>query len=134
MATYSTVLAGWAVQLKPSRGVAYFMSGSELIKASVFESLGDVMSSAILAVTQMRVRDTTDMHLYPTGKKRFTPLGILFFSAFAVSTMISLIIENIEKLFGWGPWSAAVEPRCSLQIPSSHVAGGHGMRPCRNCC
>ena len=90
-------------------GVAYFMSGSELIKASVFESLGDVMSSAILAVTQMRVRDQSDMHLYPTGKKRFTPLGILFFSAFAVSTMISLIIENIEKLFGLEPQTHALK-------------------------
>ena len=35
-----------------SSGLAYFISGSELIKASIFESLGDVMSSAILAVTQ----------------------------------------------------------------------------------
>ncbi|CAK9105624.1 unnamed protein product [Durusdinium trenchii] len=58
------------------------------------------MSSAILAVTQMKVRDNRDMHLYPRGKKRFTPLGILFFSAFAVSTMIGLLIENLEKLFG----------------------------------
>lgn len=80
--------------------LAYFISGSELIKASIFESLGDVMSSAILAVTQMKVRDDRDMHLYPRGKGRFTPLGILFFSAFAVSTMIGLIIENLEKLFG----------------------------------
>jgi len=80
--------------------LAYFISGSELIKASIFESLGDVMSSAILAVTQMKVRDDRDMHLYPRGKGRFTPLGILFFSAFAVSTMIGLVIENLEKLFG----------------------------------
>ena len=38
---------------KTFSGLAYFISGSELIKASIFESLGDVMSSAILAVTQM---------------------------------------------------------------------------------
>jgi len=102
LASLAISLSFWlgGVSLVAIKCVAYFMSGSELIKASVFESLGDVMSSAILAVTQMRVRDQSDMHLYPTGKKRFTPLGILFFSAFAVSTMISLIIENVEKLFG----------------------------------
>lgn len=88
------------VSLVAIKCLAYFISGSELIKASIFESLGDVMSSAILAVTQMKVRDDRDMHLYPRGKKRFTPLGILFFSAFAVSTMIGLVIENLEKLFG----------------------------------
>mmetsp|Transcript_12625 Transcript_12625/g.23759 ORF Transcript_12625/g.23759 Transcript_12625/m.23759 type:complete len:365 (-) Transcript_12625:88-1182(-) len=102
LATLAVSLSFWlgGVSLVAIKCMAYFISGSELIKASVFESLGDVMSSAILAVTQMKVRDTSDMHLYPTGKKRFTPLGILFFSAFAVSTMISLIIENVEKLFG----------------------------------
>ncbi|CAJ1408013.1 unnamed protein product [Effrenium voratum] len=102
LASMAVSLSFWlgGVSLVILKCLAYFISGSELIKASVFESLGDVMSSAILAVTQMKVRDERDMHLYPTGKKRFTPLGILFFSAFAVSTMISLVIENVEKLFG----------------------------------
>lgn len=102
LASTAVSLSFWlgGVALVAIKCLAYFISGSELIKASIFESLGDVMSSAILAVTQMKVRDDRDMHLYPRGKGRFTPLGILFFSAFAVSTMIGLIIENLEKLFG----------------------------------
>ncbi|CAK9105578.1 unnamed protein product [Durusdinium trenchii] len=102
LASTAVSLSFWlgGVTLVAIKCLAYFISGSELIKASIFESLGDVMSSAILAVTQMKVRDNRDMHLYPRGKKRFTPLGILFFSAFAVSTMIGLLIENLEKLFG----------------------------------
>lgn len=101
LASRAVRLSFWlgGVILVVIKGVALVISGSSLVKASLFESLSDIMSSAILAVTQMRVQDSRDMHLYPTGKRRLTPLGILFFAAFAMSTMAGLVISNLQALF-----------------------------------
>jgi len=87
------------ITLVAIKGLALFLSGSKLVKASMFESLGDIISSSILALTQVRSRDVHDLHLYPTGKRRFTPLGILCFAAFAVSSMTGLIIQNLQEVF-----------------------------------
>lgn len=87
------------VGLVSLKGVAYLISGSALIRAAMFESMGDVISSAIMAVTQWKVADTTDRHLYPAGKHRLTPLGILFFCAFMTSAMASVAIEALSSLF-----------------------------------
>lgn len=83
--------------------LALWISHSSLVRASMFESLGDVLSSCIMVVTQWRVQDKRDMHQYPLGKRRLTPLGILFFSAFAVSTMSSLAIDSIQQLVAEDP-------------------------------
>eukprot|EP00931_Biecheleriopsis_adriatica_P051909 TRINITY_DN30150_c0_g1_i1.p1 TRINITY_DN30150_c0_g1~~TRINITY_DN30150_c0_g1_i1.p1 ORF type:complete len:402 (-),score=58.28 TRINITY_DN30150_c0_g1_i1:168-1286(-) len=101
---WSVRLSFWlgGVSIVCIKCLAFWLSGSGLVKASMFESLGDIISSAIMAVTQMRVRDKADMHLYPTGKRRLAPLGILFFAAFVVSTMTGLIVSNLSALFESG--------------------------------
>lgn len=86
------------VGLATLKAVAYYLSGSSLVRAGMFESLGDVASSAIMNITARKVNDNSDRHLYPTGKQRFVPIGILFFCAFMTSTMVGLAIEAVSAL------------------------------------
>eukprot|EP00448_Togula_jolla_P012621 CAMPEP_0170616754 /NCGR_PEP_ID=MMETSP0224-20130122/26036_1 /TAXON_ID=285029 /ORGANISM="Togula jolla, Strain CCCM 725" /LENGTH=332 /DNA_ID=CAMNT_0010942567 /DNA_START=165 /DNA_END=1163 /DNA_ORIENTATION=+ len=73
-------------------------TGSVLVRAAMFESLGDVVSSAIMSITQSKVSDTRDMHQYPAGKQRLVPLGVLFFCAFMCSAMSSMAIDALSAL------------------------------------
>jgi len=76
----------------------YLATGSVLIRATMFDSLGDVFSSLIMALTQWKVNDKRDMHAYPLGKGRFAPLGVLFFCAFMCSTMLSMAMDSLQSL------------------------------------
>lgn len=87
------------VLLVAAKAAVYVLSGSDLIRASMVESLGDVMNSSIMAFTQMRVADTEDEHLYPAGKRRFASVGILFVSACAISAMIGVAGSSLHQLF-----------------------------------
>lgn len=78
---------------------AYALSGSALVRTSMFESIGDVVSSAVLQITQWKVADLSDRNQYPTGKQRLVPLGILFFCAFMTSAMVNMAIEQVSTLF-----------------------------------
>jgi len=80
------------------KGGAYALSGSGLIRCAAFESMGDVVNSTIMWVTQAKVESSQDGHLYPVGKARLTPLGVLFFCAFMASTMLSVAIESLQTL------------------------------------
>eukprot|EP00418_Pyrodinium_bahamense_P070138 CAMPEP_0179090574 /NCGR_PEP_ID=MMETSP0796-20121207/41329_1 /TAXON_ID=73915 /ORGANISM="Pyrodinium bahamense, Strain pbaha01" /LENGTH=397 /DNA_ID=CAMNT_0020788147 /DNA_START=38 /DNA_END=1229 /DNA_ORIENTATION=+ len=87
------------VGLASLKGLVYLATGSVLVRASMFDSLGDVFSSFIMAVTQWKVNDHRDMHRYPMGKGRFAPLGVLFFCAFMCSTMLSMALDSVQALF-----------------------------------
>lgn len=77
---------------------AYFATGSVLVRTSMFESLGDVISSTIMFVTQLKMNDTRDVARYPVGKGRFGALGVLFFCAFMCSSMSSMAIDSFQSL------------------------------------
>lgn len=87
-----------ACALVAMKGVAFSISGSSMVRASLFESVGDMVSSLIMWVTQARVADPTNRHAYPVGKRRLTPLGILFFAAFALSAMTGLVLESLQAI------------------------------------
>eukprot|EP00929_Paragymnodinium_shiwhaense_P027479 TRINITY_DN16121_c0_g1_i1.p1 TRINITY_DN16121_c0_g1~~TRINITY_DN16121_c0_g1_i1.p1 ORF type:complete len:394 (+),score=100.24 TRINITY_DN16121_c0_g1_i1:122-1303(+) len=80
------------------KAAAYFVSGSALVRAAMFESLGDVVSSAIMAITQAHVNDHRNAHHYPLGKTRLVPLGVLFFCAFMMSGMIGMGICALQAI------------------------------------
>jgi len=80
------------------KGVAYLATGSVLVRTSMFDSIGDVFSSAIMAVTQWQMSNPRDAHRYPMGKARFAPLGVLFFCAFMCSSMSSMAIDSMQTL------------------------------------
>jgi len=84
------------------KGVAYFLSGSALVRAAMFESIGDVLSSLILWVAQSRVASAANNQDYPIGKRRLAPLGVLFFAAFALSAMTGLALESAQGIFASG--------------------------------
>lgn len=86
------------VGLAALKGSVYLATGSVLVRASMFDSMGDVFSSLIMALTQWRVNDHSDMHRYPMGKGRFAPLGVLFFCAFMCSTMLTMALDSIQSL------------------------------------
>jgi len=88
------------VGLATSKGFVYLATGSVLVRASMFDSLGDVFSSLIMALTQWKVNDDRDAHRYPMGKGRFAPLGVLFFCAFMCSTMLTMALDSLQNLFG----------------------------------
>jgi len=87
------------VGLAAMKCLVYVATGSALVRASMFDSIGDVLSSAIMALTQRRAADSRDLHLYPMGKGRFAALGVLFFCAFMCSTMSSMVLESVQALF-----------------------------------
>eukprot|EP00927_Polykrikos_kofoidii_P027410 TRINITY_DN24122_c1_g1_i1.p1 TRINITY_DN24122_c1_g1~~TRINITY_DN24122_c1_g1_i1.p1 ORF type:complete len:414 (-),score=69.86 TRINITY_DN24122_c1_g1_i1:22-1197(-) len=89
---------GGAVTMAVLKGVAYFACGSALMRTSMFESFGDVLSNAIIAVTQRQVNDPSNRRHYPLGKSRFAPLGVLFFCAFMCSAMSSIVFEAVQAL------------------------------------
>lgn len=101
------------------KGFAYLATGSVLVRASMFDSIGDVFSSAIMWITQWKMNDSSDAHQYPAGKWRFAPLGVLFFCAFMFATMSSIALDSAQALFapldeladddlGEGPTAAAL--------------------------
>mmetsp|Transcript_58756 Transcript_58756/g.140021 ORF Transcript_58756/g.140021 Transcript_58756/m.140021 type:complete len:375 (+) Transcript_58756:79-1203(+) len=81
------------------KGIAYALCGSALVRSSMFESLGDVASTSVMWLTQRKVADTSDNHMYPLGKGRFTGLGVFFFSAFMCSAFTTVAIEAMQDLF-----------------------------------
>lgn len=84
--------------LAACKGVAFLATGSPLVRASMFDSLGDVFSSFIMQITTWKIADTRDADRYPLGKERFQPLGVLFFCAFMTSTMSNMAIDSLQTL------------------------------------
>jgi len=107
-AVYVTFWVG-GVGLSIMKAVAYIATGSVLLRASMFESIGDVISSAIIFVTQRKVNDPRDLNRYPVGKARLVPLGVLFFCAFMCSTMSSMFIDALQSVL------ASAEPELAAE-------------------
>jgi len=97
----------------------YLATGSVLVRASMFDSLGDVFSSLIMALTQWKVNDTRDMHAYPLGKGRFVPLGVLFFCAFMCSTMLSMAVDALQCLISSEEDGAPAGPDVQAAVGSA---------------
>lgn len=89
---------GGGIGIAVLKAIAYMASGSALVRATMFESIGDVISSAIMAITQKQKLDVHNRHRYPMGKSRFIPLGVLFFSAFLCSAMTGIVIQALQAL------------------------------------
>merc|ERR1719204_595728 len=100
MERIAVALSFWVggVGLSVLKGIAYAATGSAMVRTSMFDSFGDVVSSAIMAVTQWQMSNAKDAHRYPMGKARFAPLGVLFFCAFMCSSMSSMAIDSMQTL------------------------------------
>eukprot|EP00811_Abedinium_folium_P029514 NODE_4655_length_1864_cov_18.534830.p1 GENE.NODE_4655_length_1864_cov_18.534830~~NODE_4655_length_1864_cov_18.534830.p1 ORF type:complete len:416 (-),score=91.12 NODE_4655_length_1864_cov_18.534830:516-1763(-) len=113
--------------------IVYWMTGSALVRTTMYESLGDVCSSAIMGVTRAKMSDTGDAHHYPVGKHRIAALGVLVFCAYMCSSMSGVVIGCLQALGGEpadpGTEVPALELRTGLRRmfddkPRLHVAYG----------
>ena len=75
---------------------AYF-SGSLSVIASALDSFLDLLSGAILFLTEY-LTDKSSHEDYPAGKSRFEPVGLVIFSACMFTATLQLLLSSIETL------------------------------------
>jgi len=76
---------------------ACIKSGSLAIIASTLDSLLDLLSGFILWFTAISMRKQNP-YLYPIGKKRMQPLGILVFASVMATLGLQIILESTRTL------------------------------------
>uniref|UniRef100_A0A0C9S452 TSA: Wollemia nobilis Ref_Wollemi_Transcript_14255_1709 transcribed RNA sequence n=1 Tax=Wollemia nobilis TaxID=56998 RepID=A0A0C9S452_9CONI len=76
---------------------ASIKSGSLAIIASTLDSLLDLLSGFILWFTSFKMQ-TPNPYLYPIGKKRMQPLGILVFASVMATLGLQILLESARQL------------------------------------
>lgn len=59
------------------KAVAVWYSSSISLMASLIDSALDLLSTFIILGTSWAMGQESDRHLYPAGKRRFEPLGVV---------------------------------------------------------
>lgn len=80
--------------------VVFYMTDSLSIVASLIDSVLDLLSTIIIFISS-RVADQRDWktkHLYPVGRSRLEPLGVLVFSVVMVVSFLKVADESVERL------------------------------------
>jgi cation diffusion facilitator family transporter len=67
------------------------------VLASLMDSIMDIMSGIILMVCS-RIAASRDPHLYPGGKSRAEPVGIVAFSVIMGMVSLNVILESVKTL------------------------------------
>ena len=75
---------------------AYF-SGSLSVIASALDSFLDLLSGAIIFLTEILTQKTSEED-YPAGKSRFEPVGIVIFSSCMFTATLQLLLSSIQVL------------------------------------
>ena len=78
---------------------AAYSSGSLSIITSALDSFLDLVSGLILWATDQSMRKQ-DKYLYPAGKSRMQPLGIIVFSCIMGTLGFQVLIEGVRQLVG----------------------------------
>ncbi|XP_057840484.2 metal tolerance protein 5 isoform X2 [Cryptomeria japonica] len=76
---------------------ASIRSGSLAIIASTLDSLLDLLSGFILWFTAFKMQ-SPNPYLYPIGKKRMQPLGILVFASVMATLGLQIVLESARQL------------------------------------
>ncbi|EGU12917.1 putative Cation diffusion facilitator [Rhodotorula toruloides ATCC 204091] len=78
-----------------------FLSHSMSLIASTVDSAMDLLSTVIVFGTSryLEHRDWKSSYIYPTGKRKMEPLGVLIFSVFMISSFLQVFIESVNRLF-----------------------------------
>ncbi|PRT53261.1 Metal tolerance protein 4 [Wickerhamiella sorbophila] len=82
--------------------VVFYMTDSLSIVASLIDSVLDLLSTVIIFISS-RVADQRDWktkHLYPVGRSRLEPIGVLVFSVVMVVSFLKVADESVERLLG----------------------------------
>ncbi|KAJ7242856.1 hypothetical protein B0H12DRAFT_840404 [Mycena haematopus] len=88
------------ILLLGSKGAAVLLSNSMSLLASFVDSALDLLSTAIIWGADLAAKREDVGAKYPTGKKRFEPLGVLIFSVCMIASFSQVLVESLKKLFG----------------------------------
>ncbi|WOO83363.1 Metal tolerance protein 4 [Vanrija pseudolonga] len=81
------------------KAVAVWYSSSISLMASLIDSALDLLSTFIILGTSWAMGQESDRHLYPAGKRRFEPLGVLIFSVVMICSFVQVFIESFQRVF-----------------------------------
>ncbi|KAJ7828083.1 hypothetical protein B0H13DRAFT_1656530 [Mycena leptocephala] len=88
------------ILLLGSKGAAVLLSNSISLLASFVDSALDFLSTLIIWGADFAAKREDRGAKYPTGKKRFEPLGVLIFSVCMIASFSQVLVESLKKLFG----------------------------------
>ncbi|KAJ6508624.1 hypothetical protein C8R45DRAFT_1208266, partial [Mycena sanguinolenta] len=88
------------ILLLTSKGAAVLLSNSVSLLASFVDSALDFLSTLIIWFADFAAKREDLGSKYPTGKKRFEPLGVLIFSVCMIASFSQVLVESLKKLFG----------------------------------
>ncbi|KAJ7725363.1 hypothetical protein B0H16DRAFT_1736210 [Mycena metata] len=88
------------ILLLSSKGAAVWVSSSISLLASFVDSALDFLSTLIIWGADFAAKREDHGAKYPTGKKRFEPLGVLIFSVCMIASFSQVLVESLKKLFG----------------------------------
>lgn len=75
------------------KGGAVLSSSSISLVASFVDSALDFLSTIIILGTSLLMGRTSDRHIYPAGKKRFEPLGVLIFAVAMIASFVQVSLD-----------------------------------------
>ncbi|EAL17217.1 hypothetical protein CNBN0450 [Cryptococcus deneoformans B-3501A] len=88
------------ILLVGGKTAAVLHSSSISLAASLVDSALDLLSTFIILGTSLAIGMKTDSHKYPTGKRRFEPLGVLIFSVAMIASFVQVFIESFKRTIG----------------------------------
>lgn len=105
------------VLLLVAKIVVTLLTNSLSVLASLIDSILDFMSTAIIWVSTrlVSIKDWRTKHLYPVGRSRLEPIGVLVFSVLIVVTFLQVGNEALKRLI-WGEHTAVVIGLASTAI------------------
>ena len=85
------------IALLGAKLLAAFLSGSMAVIASAADSALDLVSGAVLFLSQRAVA-RVDVYQYPEGKARFEPLGVVIFAAVMGMASLQIMVEASNNI------------------------------------
>lgn len=83
------------------KAAVFFLTSSLSVIASLIDSILDLLSTLIIWVSATIAdrRDWKTRHLYPVGRNRLEPIGVLVFSVVMVVSFLKVADEAVERLW-----------------------------------
>ena len=81
---------------------AAIASGSLVVIASTLDSVLDLLSGFVVWLSA-RLSANRSLELYPVGKSRYEPLGIIIFAALMAAASLQIIVAGVQDLAGGPP-------------------------------
>jgi cation diffusion facilitator family transporter len=104
------------ILLLAAKGVAAIWSSSLSLIASLVDSALDLLCTIIIWTTNKLVgwRLTKLKKIFPIGRRRLEPIGILVFSIIMVISFMQILKESVEKLLPGGKHDVAELPPAAI--------------------